>query len=92
VKNLVNSAWRLPLRASIFNLKKQSTMKKFFAIAAIATVLVACGDAKTTEETKTVADTAAAAAAQTATEATNAADTGKAAVDTFKTVVDTLKK
>jgi len=63
-------------------------MKKFFAIAAIATVLVACGDAKTTEETKVVGDTI----SNAATEAANAADTGKAAVDTFKTVVDTLKK
>ena len=64
-------------------------MKKFFAIAAIATVLVACGDAKTTEETKVVGDTI----SNAATEAANAADTtGKAAMDTFKTVVDTLKK
>ncbi|TMI61819.1 MAG: hypothetical protein E6H07_18145 [Bacteroidetes bacterium] len=65
-------------------------MKKFFAIAAIATVLVACGDEKkTTEETKVVGDTI----SNAATEAANAADTtGKAAMDTFKTVVDTLKK
>ena len=66
-------------------------MKKFFAIAAIATVLVACGDSKTAGEETTTIDTP--AAAQTATDVANAADsTGNAVVDTFKTVVDTLKK
>jgi hypothetical protein len=72
---------------SILTLKKQSTMKKFFAIAAIATVLVACGDEKkAADETKAAVDTISNAAATTATEAANAVDT------TVKTAVDTLKK
>jgi hypothetical protein len=67
-------------------------MKKFFAIAAIATVLVACGESKTTEEaTKT--DTLSNQATDAATQVAGAADSaGKTAVDTANAVVDTLKK
>lgn len=77
-----------------FKPKKQSTMKKFFAIAVIATSLVACGDAKNAGEEATKAgDTAAAAATQTATEAAATVDTTvKAADSTVKAVVDSTKK
>jgi len=68
-------------------------MKKFFAIAAIATVLVACGDAKTTTEEATKIDSVTAPATNAATEVAGAVDSAAKSVDTtVKAVVDTLKK
>jgi PBP1b-binding outer membrane lipoprotein LpoB len=74
--------------------KKQSTMKKFFAIAAIATVLVACGDSKTTtEEASKTTDSITAPATNAATEVAGAVDSAAKAVDsTGKAVVDSLNK
>ena len=67
-------------------------MKKFFAIAAIATVLVACGDSKTTTEEATKTDTTT-PATNAATEVAGAADTAGKTVDTIgKTAADTSVK
>lgn len=59
-------------------LKKTSTMKKVFAILAVAGLMTACNNAETTEAT---ADTAAATV-----------DTTAAMVDTTAAAVDTTKK
>jgi hypothetical protein len=65
-------------------------MKKVFAIAALAAVLVSCNDSKTTEEVKTTDTTVTSTATEVAAAA--AADTTiKAAIDTTK-APDTLKK
>jgi ABC-type uncharacterized transport system auxiliary subunit len=65
-------------------------MKKVFAIAALATVLVSCNDSKTAAEEVKAADTT---VTSTATEvAAAAADTtNKVVIDTTK-ALDTLKK
>ena len=69
-------------------------MKKFFAIAAIATVLVACGDAKTTTEEATKTDSTSAPATNAATQVAGAVDSAAKATDTVvvKPVIDSLNK
>ena len=64
---------------------KKSTMKKVFAILAVAGLMTACNNAETTEAT---ADTAAA----TVDTAAATVDTAAATVDTTAAAVDTTKK
>ncbi len=64
---------------------KTSTMKKVFAILAVAGLMTACNNAETTEAT---ADTAAA----TVDTAAATVDTTAATVDTTAAAVDTTKK
>lgn len=79
-------------------LKIETTMKKFFAILAIAGAMTACNNSANQTETKT--DSAATKAVDTATATVKATvdsaakkidSTAKAAVDTIKAKVDSVK-
>jgi hypothetical protein len=91
---LVISKKLLVLRP-VLTILKIITMKKFFAILAIAGAMTACNNAA--QNTEANADSAkVAAAADSAKAAADtlkaAADTAKAAADTLKAKVDSLKK
>jgi len=76
---------KLPYFCDQIKNPKTNTMKKVFAILAVAGLMTACNNAETTEAT---ADTAAA----TVDTAAATVDTSAAMVDTTAAAVDTTKK
>jgi len=79
----------LPYIFAQLKLKKTSTMKKVFAILAVAGLMAACNSGE--DKAKAAADSARIA---DSTNAANAADSAAkaAAVDTTKAAMDTTKK